>query len=247
MNLKRKGYDKPIHYLLVFLLILSSGFLPLEYSQSNPIPVDLYEVNFEDIHQWDMTLSTEGSSLTRDTTLNHSMENTGKLIGRTVCYYDFTKNRASGEPISFKNSRSVEFGWYFTNISSNYVAVMLNYSDTQVYFVANFSGEYSNSSSEYWFLRNNDTTTESWYEHHLSLDSFGDLLYGVAIINSGYDNGVNLEPCNQTTNFAYINITHFGEGWTPPLAIPIFPIIIGLVIIGITSSKFVLKKSKEKK
>ncbi|MHA1556166.1 MAG: hypothetical protein ACTSPM_04445 [Candidatus Heimdallarchaeota archaeon] len=246
MGVKRKVYYKPIHYLLIFILILFLGFLPLEYTQSNPIPVVLYTAKFEDINQWDVTLSTEGSSLTRDATLNYSFENTGKLIGRTVCYYDFTKNSAGGEPLTFENSRFVEFGWYFTNISSNYVGVMFNYSNTQVYCIANFSGEYSNSSTEYWFLCN-DSTNESWYEHYLSLDSFGDQLYGVAIINGGYDNGIDLEPCNQTTNFAYIAIAHVGEGWTPPLAIPIFPIIIGLVIIGITSSKLVIKKSKEKK
>ncbi len=246
MNVKRKSNHKPIYFLLIIILILFFGYMPTEYSQSNPIPTVIYAAKFEEINQWDVTLSTEGSSLTRDTTLNYSLENSGKLIGRTVCYYDFTKHSASGEPISFKNSRYVEFGWYFTNISSNYVGVMLNYSDTQVYCIADFSGEYSNSSTEYWFL-NNDTITENWFEHHLSLDSFGDQLYGVAIINSGYDNGIDLEPCNQTTNFAYIAIGHVGEGWTPFIAIPVFPIIIGLATIGIISSKLVTKKSKEKK
>ena len=246
MDVKRYEYNKPIHYILIFILILFIGLLPLKYSQSNPIPVAIYVTKFEEINQWDVTISTEGSSLTRDPTLNYSTENTGKLVGRTVCYYDFTKNSDSGEPISFTNSRYVEIGWYFTNISSNYAGVMLNYSNTQVYCIANFSGEYSNSSTEYWFLYN-DTTTENWYTHYLTLDSFGDQLYGVAVINSGYDNGINLESCNQTTNFGYIAIAHIGEGWTPFLAIPIFPIIIGLVIIGITSSKLVIKKSKEKK
>lgn len=246
MKIRHRNNRIPILFVKVFILITCIGLLPIGFSKSNPVPLILHGLAFEEINQWDIILSTEGSSLTRDTSLNYSNENSGKLVGRTVCYYDFTKNYAANEPVSFKNTRFVDFGWNFANISSNYIGVMFNYSDIQVYCVANFVGDYSNSSNEYWFCYD-DNTTDQWYSHYLNLDEFGDLLYGVAIINSGFDDGINLESCNQTTNFAYIAIWHSGDPWTPPISISTLPILLGLVIIGIAGSKIVHKKLKEKK
>jgi len=245
MKIKQRDNRTIILFVKVFILITFVGLLPIGFSQSNLIPVIFHELTFEEIDQWDMTLSTEGSFLTKDTSLNYSNKNSGKLVGRSVCYFDFTKNTAGREPVNFKNSPYSFFSWNFANISSNYIGVMFNYSDIQVYCVADFAGDYSNSSTEYWFLYD-DNTTDYWYNHYLDLDEFGDTLYGVAIINSGYDDGINLESCNQTTNFACISIYHYGDAWTPPLSISTIPILLGLVIIGVTGSIIAHKKCKEK-
>ena len=232
--------------MLVFLLTINIVLFPIQFSQSNPLPVILYEAKFEDIDKWDSILTTSGSSLTDDnTTLNQSFGTTGKLVGRAIYYYDFTKWTADGNPISFKNSRYVRFGWQFANISSNYIGIMLNYSDTQVYCISEFAGDYSNSSSKYWFLYN-DTLVDSYHEHDLKLDIFGDQLYGVAIINSGFDDGIILEPCDQITNFASISIEHIGDGYSPHISIPITSVIMGIIVIGLTTKMIVKKKAKEK-